>query len=108
MPSSPPKDSPPVVVATPQLSSITSTPAKVKKPQKVEFYDPLKIDVFGNPRSEKVVLPAVIRMSKPGAEPNEKFVKVEGATRRTLKTASTAPLTQINGKALCLLKILQS
>ena len=64
-----------------------------KELQNKEHVDPLKVNVFGNPRQEKVHLPSFTKLSKPESIPNQQFLQVEASTRRTTKTASTAPIT---------------
>jgi hypothetical protein len=72
--------------------------SKIKAtPQKPSF-DPLTIDVYGTPRTQKVPLPNAIKMTKPGAIPNERFLKIEAETKRPIKTVSTVPFQKKGGK----------
>lgn len=61
-------------------------------------HDPLKIDVYGYPRSQKVPLPNSIKTAKPGAIPNEKFINIEAKTKRVAKTVSTLSFAKKGGQ----------
>ena len=67
--------------------------------EKKELYGPLKINVYGLPRSQKVPLPNAIKMAKPGVIPNERFLKIEAETKRPIKTVSTVPFQKKGGKS---------
>ncbi|KAI8799533.1 hypothetical protein BJ742DRAFT_131919 [Cladochytrium replicatum] len=54
--------------------------------------NPLEVDVIGQPRQRKVLLPKAIKRGKPGAIPNEHFLKVDAPSRRFVANAATAGL----------------
>ncbi|KAJ3282059.1 Sperm-associated antigen 17 [Borealophlyctis nickersoniae] len=54
-------------------------------------HNPTEVNVLGQPRSCKVLLPSSIRGTKPRhTDPNAHFLNVEAAARRKVQTASTA------------------
>jgi len=66
-------------------------------------FDPLKIDVYGSPRLQKVPLPNAIKLTKPGAIPNEKFLSLEAKTKRIAKSVSSRPFEKKGGNLLFLI-----
>ncbi|XP_053561104.1 sperm-associated antigen 17 [Bombina bombina] len=60
----------------------------------------LNIDVTGQPRREKIKLPAAILSDKPVSIPNTKFAVVEDPVRRKSNTVSTSPLATRGAKML--------
>ena len=50
-------------------------------------------DVFGHPRKSKIQLPAMMKGQKPGWQPNERNLAIEGPVKRQLKTTSQAGKT---------------
>ncbi|KAL4233858.1 Sperm-associated antigen 17 [Mactra antiquata] len=53
----------------------------------------IKMDVLGQPRSQPVPLPSVIKGGKPGAIPNTKYIQVEDPVRRKTNNSLLAGAT---------------
>ncbi|XP_029944295.1 sperm-associated antigen 17 [Salarias fasciatus] len=61
-------------------------------------WNPLQVDVTGNPRKTKVRLPTSILSSKPRCLPNQQFLTVEEPVRRKCRTVSlTDPTATVRG-----------
>ena len=65
-------------------------------------HDPITTNIFGSPRSSKLRRPSFLSSSKAKGSRNHSYISVEGDTRRTLRTASTAPLLQREGREITL------
>ncbi|KAM4795573.1 sperm-associated antigen 17 [Rhinophrynus dorsalis] len=79
-----------------EVQTDAKTPCSINCPEITlpRGYHPLapsvNIDVTGQPRRERVRLPASILSSKPASVPNTKFAAVEDPVRRKVSTSSTS------------------